>query len=171
METCIIAVLVTNQSGVLTRVSSMFTRRGFNIDSLTVGETEDPRYSRITIAAVGDDRIHHQIIKQLKKMEDVLEVEIMPEGESVKRELALIKIRNKMDSRAEVLSAVDIFRGKIIDFSPNTLCVEITGDASKINAFMTVVEPYGILEMCRTGVVSLQRGCHYLNSERDEDEK
>ncbi|MCF0106231.1 MAG: acetolactate synthase small subunit [Holdemanella sp.] len=170
MEKFVIAVLVNNQAGVLTRVSGMFTRRGFNIDSLTVGETEDHKYSRMTITAPGDDRIRHQIIKQLKKMEDVVEVKIMPDYESVKRELALIKIRNKLDSRGEILSAVDIFRGKIIDFSPNTLCVEITGDTAKIDAFITVVRPYGILEMCRTGVVSLQRGCHYLNSELETDE-
>lgn len=170
MEKCVIAVLVSNQSGVLTRVSSMFTRRGFNIDSLTVGETEDPNYSRITVTAPSDDRIRLQIIKQLKKLEDVIEVQIMPEHDSVKRELALIKIRNKTNTRGEIMNAVNIFRGKIIDFSPNTLCIEITGETSKINAFLTVVEPYGILEICRTGVVALQRGCHYLNSEIHTEE-
>ncbi len=89
----------------------------------------------------------------------------MPEDDSVRRELALIKLRNKQETRSDILSAVDIFRGKIIDFSPNTLCVEITGNTSKIEAFITVVKPLGILEMCRTGITSLERGCKYLNSE------
>lgn len=172
-ERFIIAILVDNKSGVLTRISSMFTRRGFNIDSLTVGTTEDPRYSRITISARGDLALRKQLIKQAFKLYNVKEVKIMPEHESVRRELALIKLRNKQETRGDILSAVDIFRGKIIDFSPNTLCVEITGDTSKIDAFITVVSPFGILEMCRTGVTALERGCHYLNRETQtfEDQK
>lgn len=165
MERFEIACLVENSSGVLTRVSSMFTRRGFNINSLTVGTTEDPRYSRITISVNGDEKIRSQCIKQLRKLYNVRSVlEMVPE-ERVSRELALIKLKNTSETRPEIVSAVDIFRCKIIDFSPNTLCVEITGEPSKINAFIAVVEPYGILEMCRTGVVALQRGCHYLSDE------
>lgn len=161
----VIALLVDNKSGVLTRISSMFTRRGFNIDSLTVGRTEDPRFSRVTICAQGDDATRKQIMKQARKLYNVHEVKPMPEEDSVRRELALIKLRNKQETRSDILSAVDIFRGKIIDFSPNTLCVEITGNTSKIEAFITVVKPLGILEMCRTGITSLERGCKYLNSE------
>lgn len=175
MEHFEIACLVKNEAGVLTRVSSMFTRRGFNINSLAVGTTEDPNYSRITISVNGDDEIRSQCIKQLRKLYDVEEVvEMLPE-ERVSRELALIKLKNQPETRADIVSAVDIFRCKIIDFSPNTLCVEITGEPSKINAFIAVVEPYGILEMCRTGIVALQRGCYYLNKDityktpKDED--
>lgn len=165
MEHFEIACLVDNASGVLTRVSSMFTRRGFNINSLTVGTTEDPDCSRITISVNGDEAIRSQCIKQLKKLYNVKEVEEMVPEERVSRELALIKLKNTPDTRSDIVSAVDIFRCKIIDFSPNTLCVEITGETSKINAFIAVVEPFGILEMCRTGVVALQRGCRYLNKQ------
>lgn len=164
-ERFVIAILVENQPGILTRVASMFNRRGFNIDTLTVSETENHEYSRITISLTGDDGICHQIIKQLKKLYNVKEVKVMEREKSVYRELALIKLQNKPETRQEILSAVDIFRSKIVDFSPNTLCVEITGETSKIEAFIALVEPLGILEMCRTGVVALERGCNYLNSE------
>ncbi len=160
-----IACLVDNEAGVLTRVASLFTRRGFNINSLTVGTTNDPRYSRVTISIFGDEQIKSQCLKQLGKLYCIHQVDEMVPGERVSRELALIKLKNTPLTRPEIVSAVDIFRCKIVDFSPNTLCVEITGEPSKINAFITVVEPYGILEMCRTGVVALQRGCHYLDQE------
>ncbi len=165
MERFVIAILVENQPGILTRVASMFNRRGFNIDSLTVSETETHEYSRITISLTGDDGICRQIIKQLKKLYNVKEVKVMSKEKSVYRELALIKLRNVPETRQEILSAVDIFRSKIVDFSPSTLCVEITGETSKIEAFIALVEPLGILEMCRTGVVAIERGCHYLNSD------
>lgn len=165
MERFEIACLVDNSAGVLTRVSSMFTRRGFNINSLTVGTTEDPDYSRITISVNGDEEIRSQCIKQLKKLYNVKEVREMVPEERVSRELALIKLKNTPETRPEIVNATNIFRCNIIDFSPNTLCVEITGEPSKINAFIKVVEPYGILEMCRTGVVALQRGCRYLNND------
>ena len=161
----VIAILVENQPSVLTRVSGMFTRRAFNIDSLTVGETEDPNYSRITIHASGDDSTRKQVMKQLRKLYNVKEVKVMEHDKSVHRELALIKLKNDPQTRQEVLSAVDIFRSKIVDFSPNTLCVEITGETSKIEAFIALVKHVGILEMCRTGVVALERGCNYLNSD------
>ncbi len=165
MERFVIAILVENQPGILTRVASMFNRRGFNIDSLTVSETETHEYSRITISLTGDDGTCRQIIKQLKKLYNVKEVKVMDRQKSVFRELALIKLQNRPETRQEILSAVDIFRSKIVDFSPSTLCVEITGETSKIEAFIALVEPLGILEMCRTGVVAIERGCHYLNSE------
>ncbi|MCR4647149.1 MAG: acetolactate synthase small subunit [Oscillospiraceae bacterium] len=161
----VIAILVDNAPGILTRVASMFNRRGFNIDSLTVSETENPKYSRITISLTGDRNMARQIIKQLQKLYNVKEVEIMEKDVSVYRELALIKLRNSPDTRQEILSAVDIFRSKIVDFSPETLCVEITGETSKIEAFISLVQPLGILEMCRTGVVAIERGSNMLNTE------
>lgn len=169
MERFEIACLVDNSAGVLTRVSSMFTRRGFNINSLTVGATEDPQYSRITISVNGDEKIRSQCIKQLRKLYNVKNVREMIPTERVSRELALIKLRNTQETRPDILSAVDIFRCKIIDFSPNTLCVEITGESSKIDAFLAVVRPFGILEMSRTGVVALQRGCHYLYDDEESE--
>lgn len=165
VERSTIAILVDNQNGVLQRIASLFTRRGFNIHSLAVSETENHKFSRITIAAEGDEPTRRQLIKQLYKLYPVHEVKVMERDEVVRRELALIKLRNNIKTRADIINAVEIFRCKIIDYSPNTLCVEITGDTSKIDAFITVVEPFGILEMCRTGVVALQRGCHYLNPE------
>ena len=157
----VIAILVDNAPGIL----SMFNRRGFNIDSLTVSETENPKYSRITISLTGDKSIARQIIKQLNKLYNVKEVEIMEKEVSVYRELALIKLRNSKETRQEIMSAVDIFRSKIVDFSPETLCVEITGETSKIEAFISLVQPLGILEMCRTGVVAIERGSNMLNTE------
>ena len=154
----VIAVYVENKFGVLTRVTSMFTRRGFNIDTLTVGETENPKYSRITISMSGDGYAREQMINQLRKLQNVKKVEYLDRDESLSRELLLIKIKNDPAYRQDVLSAVDIFRSKIIDYSTEALCIEITGETSKINAFIEILKPYGIIEMCRTGVVALERG-------------
>lgn len=154
----VIAVYVENKFGVLTRVTSMFTRRGFNIDTLTVGETENPKYSRITISMSGDGYAREQMINQLRKLHNVKKVEYLNRDESLSRELLLIKIKNDPAYRQDVLSAVDIFRSKIIDYSTEALCIEITGETSKINAFIEILKPYGIIEMCRTGVVALERG-------------
>lgn len=159
MNKFVIAVYVDNKFGVLTRVTSMFTRRGFNIDSLTVGETERPEYSRITITMSGDGYARNQMINQLRKLHNVKKVEFLGGESSVERELMLIKIYNKPRDRQDILAAVNIFRAKIIDYSSSdTLCIEITGDTSKINAFVDVLKPFGIIEMCRTGVVALDRG-------------
>lgn len=154
----VIAVYVDNKFGVLTRVTSMFTRRGFNIDTLTVGETENPKYSRITLSMSGDGYAREQMINQLRKLHNVKKVEYLDRDESLSRELLLIKIKNDPEYRQDVLSAVDIFRSKIIDYSTEALCIEITGETSKINAFIEILKPYGIIEMCRTGVVALERG-------------
>ena len=151
----VIAVYVENKFGVLTRVTSMFTRRGFNIDTLTVGETENPKYSRITISMSGDGYAREQMINQLRKLHNVKKVEYLDRDESLSRELLLIKIKNDPAYRQDVLSAVDIFRSKIIDYSTEALCIEITGETSKINAFIEILKPYGIIEICRTGVVAL----------------
>lgn len=158
MAKYVFGILVSNKFGVLTRVTSMFTRRGFNIDTLTVGETQSPDLSRITVCMKGDEYSKTQIIKQLDKMHDVKQVKVMERDETVTRELLLIKLKNDSATRQDVLAAVDVFRSKIIDYSPDALCIEITGETSKINAFIELVKPFGILEMCRTGLVALERG-------------
>ena len=157
MTRYVIAAYVENKYGVLARVTGMFMRKGFNIDSLTVGETENPAYSRITITLEGDDYAREQLIYQLQKLHNVKNVVLM-ESEGVERELMLIKVRNTPENRREVLSAAEIYRGKILDYTTDNLCVEVTGAPAKINAFVEVMKPLGILEMCRTGVVALERG-------------
>ncbi|MBQ2734988.1 MAG: acetolactate synthase small subunit [Clostridia bacterium] len=158
----VIAVYVDNQFGVLTRVTSMFTRRGFNIDALTVGETESPAYSRITISLSGDGYAREQLINQLRKLYNVKKVEVLDE-DCIQRELMLIKVKNTAEYRAEVLSAVDVYRAKVIDYTVDEMCIEITGDPSKIDAFVKLMMFYGIIiEMCRTGIVALERGSNTL---------
>ena len=160
----VIAVYVENKFGVLTRVTSMFTRRGFNIDALTVGETECPEYSRITISLSGDGYAKEQLINQLRKLINVKKVEVLEEEEAIKRELALVKIKNNKETRGDVLSAVEVYRAKVIDYNLDEMCVEITGDPLKIDAFIKLMIPYGIIEMCRTGIVALERGSGTLLS-------
>ena len=157
----VIAVFVENKFGVLTRVTSMFTRRGFNIDALTVGETESPEYSRITISLSGDGYAREQLINQLKKLYNVKKVDVL-EDDCIKRELMLIKIRYNSDTRADILSAADVYRAKVIDYTTDAMCIEITGDPSKIDAFIKLMIPFGIIEMCRTGIVALDRGTSTL---------
>ena len=157
MNRFVIAALVENKYGVLTRVSGLFMRRGFNIDSLTVGATDDPAYSRITITVSGDDYLREQLINQLKKLHNVKNVELLDDKQSVERELMLVKVKNSPENRGEVMAASEIYRAKIIDYNPKTLCVEVTGEPSKIDAFVDVVKPLGIIELCRTGVVALER--------------
>lgn len=157
----VIAVYVDNQFGVLTRVTSMFTRRGFNIDALTVGETESPAYSRITISLSGDGYAREQLINQLRKLYNVKKVEVLEE-DCIKRELMLIKVKNNSANRSDVLAAVDVYRAKVIDYTTEGMCIEITGDPTKIDAFVELMKPYGILEMCRTGIVALERGSNTL---------
>ncbi len=158
IERFVISVLVSNHAGVLSRVSGMFTRRGFNIDTLTVGETESPEFSRITISTHSVKLICDQTVQQLEKMYDVMTVKGMERDETVIRELLLIKICNVAEKRQDIMSVVDVFRAKITDYSPEALVIEIRGVSSKINAFIELLEPYGILEMCRTGLVALERG-------------
>lgn len=153
----VIAVYVENKSGVLTRVTSMFTRRNFNIDTLTVGETERSEYSRITISMSGDDYVKAQLVNQLKKLFVVKKVEVL-EDEPIKRELMLIKVSNQSEYRNDIMTAVDVFRASVIDYSTESMCIEVTGNPSKIDAFVKLMQPFGILEMCRTGIVALDRG-------------
>lgn len=164
MDQYVIGVIVSNVSGVLSRVSGMFTRRGFNIDSLTVGETESSNFSRITIAFHGDEYLKDRILLQLRKLHDVREVEVLDRHETVVRELLLIKIRNTPQSRQDIMTAVEIFRSKIVDYSPTALVCELTGETSKINAFIELLKPYGIMEMCRTGLVAIERGENCLKT-------
>lgn len=162
LEKFIISILVNNESGVLTRVSGLFSKRGFNIDTLSVGETENSAISRITISVTGDDYIKDQIIKQLEKLHDVKIVELMDLSNTISRELMLIKIHASKGSRSEILEAVSVFRANVIDLSADSLSVEITGESSKIDAFIEYVRPYGIAELCRTGVTSIGRGNYIL---------
>ena len=153
----ILAVYVDNTVGVLTRVTAMFTRRGFNIDALTVGETERSEYSRITISMVGDKYVREQLINQLKKLEVVKKVEVLDDA-PINRELMLIKVKNEAKNRADIMTAVDVYRASVIDYSAEGMCIEVTGNPSKIDAFVKLMQPFGILEMCRTGIVALDRG-------------
>ena len=158
MKRFVIAALVENKYGVLTRVSGLFMRKGFNIDSLTVGETDDPEFSRITVTLKGDDYAREQLINQLKKLHNVKNVELLDDEQTVERELMLVKVKNSPENRSEVMAASEIYSAKVIDYNPDTLCVEVTGEPSKINAFIKVVKPLGIIDLCRTGVVALERG-------------
>lgn len=158
MDRHVLSVLVRNSSGVLTRVSGLFSRRGFNIDSLTVGRTENPEISRMTIALNGSEEVLEQFMKQLNKLEDVLRVLRLKPENSVYRELVLIKVKADSEQRAAINEVVRIFRSKIVDISPETLTIELTGDESKINAHIKLMEEYEIKELVRTGVCALERG-------------
>ncbi len=159
----VIAVYVDNLAGVLTRVSGMFTRRAFNIDALTVGETEHSEYSRITITFTGDDNAKEQMLHQLRKLYNVKKVEVL-DDDCIKRGLMLIKVKNNAQTRSDVLSAVDVYRAKVIDYTTDAMSIEITGDPTKIDAFVKLMMPFGIIEMCRTGIVALERGENTLLS-------
>jgi len=158
MEKHVLSALVKNSSGVLSRVSGLFSRRGYNIDSLTVGRTEDPSISRMTITLMGDENVLEQVKKQLNKLEDVVRVIDFKANESVYRELVLIKVRANAENRAAINETVKIFRSKIIDLSSDTLTIELTGDEEKISALINLMQEYGIEELVRTGVTALQRG-------------
>ncbi len=153
----VIAVYVENKAGVLTRVSGMFTRRAFNIDALTVGETESPEYSRITITATGNEYMRDQILHQLRKLYNVKKVEVLEDG-CIQRQLMLIKVAFDSQTRAEILAAAEVYRAKVIDYTATEMCIEVTGHPNKIDAFVQLMLPYGVLEMCRTGIVALERG-------------
>ena len=151
-------MLVDNTSGVLSRVAGLFSRRGYNIDSLTVGETADPRYSRMTVMASGDELILEQITKQLAKLIDVVDIKVLEEGRSVSRELVLVKVRADVQDREAIITIANVFRGNIIDVGKDSLIVELTGDQSKLDAFLQLLGDYEILELARTGVTGLSRG-------------
>jgi acetolactate synthase I/III small subunit len=158
MKVRVFSMLVDNTSGVLSRVSGMFSRRGYNIDSLTVGVTADPRFSRMTVVVSGDEPILEQIEKQLRKLEDVLDIKALEEGESVCRELILVKVKVNAKERQSIIAIADIFRAKIVDVATESLVIELTGNQSKLDAFVKLLEGYEILELARTGITGLSRG-------------
>lgn len=158
MQKKVFQLLVDNTSGVLSRISGLFSRRGYNIESITAGVTADPRFTRITIVASGDDEILEQIEKQVAKLVDVRDIKELKPSESVYRELVLIKVRASADTRQSIISIADIFRAKIVDVAPESLIVELTGDQSKIDAFISLLEGHEILELARTGIAGLGRG-------------
>jgi acetolactate synthase-1/3 small subunit len=162
MKRFTIAILVNNQLGVVNRVTSMFRRRQFNIHSLTVSETETMDYSRITIQSEGDDVVKQQLINQLYKLPDVCSVKELDQLESVSRELMLIKMRNTPESRGEIKSAIEAFEGKILDYTKESLTIQMVGDLQKIDNFVNLMKDHEILEICRTGVVSLERGASVI---------
>ena len=158
MRKKVFQLIVDNTAGVLSRISGLFSRRGYNIESITAGVTADSRFTRITIVASGDDEILDQIEKQVAKLVDVRDIrELAPEN-SVYRDLALIKVRTNSEQRQGVISIADIFRANIIDVAPDSLIVELTGDQAKIDAFISLLEGYEILELARTGIAGLGRG-------------
>ena len=157
MKAKVLSLLVDNTSGVLSRVSGMFSRRGYNIDSLSVGVTENPKYSRMTVAVTGDDRILSQIKNQLMKLEDVVEVVELEDGTSVCRELVLIKVKADQNERQAIIAITDVFRAKIVDVSPGTIMIEITGNNTKIDAFIELLDGFEIKELVRTGLTGLTR--------------
>ncbi len=152
-----ISVLVENHFGVLAHVAGLFSARGFNIDSLAVGETDDASVSRMTIVAHGDDRIVEQIIKQLNKLIDVVKVEDLSSDDFIERELVLVKVRADASSRNDVMQIVNTFRGKIVDVNPQSLAIEVTGGESKVDAMLELLRPFGIREVVRTGTVAMAR--------------
>jgi acetolactate synthase-1/3 small subunit len=160
----ILSVLVENRAGSLSRVSGLFSRRGYNIDSLTVGETGNPAVSRMTIALSGDETILEQIVKQLGKLVDVIAIRELESAKSIRREIMLIKVRVDEKSRSAVVEVAAIFRSRVIDISPSTITVEATGSPEKLDGLIQLLEPYGILEMARTGSVALERGSLILGS-------
>lgn len=158
MRKMVLSILVENTFGVLSRVAGLFSRRGYNIDSLTVGTTENPEFSRMTVLVNGDEQILEQIKKQLAKLEDVREIKVLKAGASVCRELVLVKVAVSPEERQSVISIADIFRAKIVDAASDSLMVELTGNEAKIAAFIKLLEGYTIKEISRTGITGLARG-------------
>ncbi|WP_367565826.1 acetolactate synthase small subunit [Lacrimispora sp.] len=158
MERIVLSLLVDNTSGVLSRVAGLFSRRGYNIESLTVGVTADERYSRMTVVSTGEPEILDQIEKQLRKLEDVRDIKELKPGSSVYRELILVKVRANASERQAVSAIADIFRATVVDVGKDSLTVMLTGDQSKLDALINLLEDYDILELARTGVTGLSRG-------------
>ena len=152
-----ISVLVQNRFGVLTRIAGLFSGRGFNIDTLNVGPTQNDKVSRMTLVVVGNDQVLEQVVKQLNKLVDVLEVHDFKDGDVIDRELILLRVKATSSHRPEVMQICDIFRAKIVDVQSNSLSIEVTGDESKIDKFLQLMKPFGILELSRTGRIALPR--------------
>jgi acetolactate synthase I/III small subunit len=161
-----ISLTVENKFGVLTRVAGLFSGRGYNIESLSVAETLDPEISKMTIVTSGDDKIIEQIIKQLNKLVNTIKVTDLTVTEHVEREMVLIKVSASGENRTEVLRLVDIFRGKIVDVSPDTFVIELTGDEEKIGAVLNLLKPLGVKDIVRTGKVAMQRAVQQKNNNK-----
>ena len=166
MEKYTLSVLVENSAGVLSRVVGLFTRRGFNIDSLSVGAMADDRFSRITIEVRGDMYMVEQISKQLSKILEVVKIKTLRESDVVKRGLVLVKIKTNAKNRSEVIEIANVFRANIIDIAPTTVTAEVTGSDQKIEAFLNMLETYGIEEIARTGMTALERGANTLKIDK-----
>ena len=166
MEKHTVSVLVENQAGVLSKVVGLFSRRGFNIDSLSVGTTADENISRITIEVIGDEQIVEQVGKQLSKLIDVIKIKTLKENDTVKRGLMLCKIKTTPKTRTEIIEIANVFRAKIVDISPSTLTIEMTGNKSKLDAFIEMIKGYGIEEISRTGMTALERGANILKIDK-----
>ena len=158
MDTIILSLLVDNTSGVLSRIAGLFSRRAYNIDSLTVGVTANPSISRMTIVSKGDDLVLHQIVEQLRKQEDVRDIKVLERGNSVVRELILIKVMADVSNRRDIIAIADIFRANIVDVQKDSLIVELTGGQSKLSALIDMLSGYQIAEIARTGITGLSRG-------------
>lgn len=155
-----ISVLVENKFGVLARVAGMFSGRGFNIDTLNVAPTQDPKFSRLTATVRGDDQQLDQCIRQLKKLVEVIDVKDFRQGQFVSRELVVVRVSADGSNRAEIIQICDIFRARIVDVSPQSVIIEMTGNDEKVSAFLDLLEPFGLLELARTGMVAMQRRRH-----------
>ena len=168
MKKRILSILVDNTSGVLSRIAGLFSRRGYNIDSLTVGETQNPAFSRMTVVVRGDDQVLDQIEKQVAKLEDVRAVKVLQHGNRVCRELILVTVSVNAQERPAVVAIADIFRAKIVDVCVDTLMIELTGNQNKLDAFVKLLDGYEIKEMVRTGITGLSRGAQDMFDELDE---
>ncbi len=162
MKKIVLSLLMENNAGVLSRIAGLFSRRGYNIDSITAGETTTSGVTRMTVVASGEDEQLVQIKKQLAKLTEVLEIEELPEYDSVTRELILLKVRAKAEERQQIIAVADVFRAKIVDVARESLTVELTGSQSKIDAFINLLENYEIMEMARTGIIGVFRGMKSL---------
>ncbi len=166
MEKYTLSVLVENHAGVLSRVVGLFTRRGFNIHSLAVGPTADENISRITIEVKGDIYMVEQVSKQLSKIMEVIKIKTLKDNEMVKRGLVLVKIKTNTKNRSEIIEISNVFRANIIDISANTMTAEITGSDAKLDAFLRMVDMYGVEEIARTGMTALERGANTLKLDK-----
>lgn len=165
----ILSALVQNVPGVLSHISGMLASRGYNIDSLAVGETEDPRLSRMTFVVVGDGKVLEQVRKQLEKIVTVVRVDDISSRDYVERDLMLIKVAAPSGRRSEIRELVEVFRGRIVDISHDSMIVEIAGQEKKVESFIELMRPYGILELCRTGRIAMVRGSESLKPQPEED--
>lgn len=159
MKRQVLSILVENTAGVTSRISGLFSRRRYNIDSFSSGVTADPRFTRITIVTSGDELVLEQIEKQLAKLEDVLDIKKLEPDNSVTRELIMVKIRAKDTDRQAILNVIEIFHGKVVDVTHDSMIIELTGKQAKLDSFLDLLQGYEILELARTGLTGLTRGC------------